>query len=223
MSSEHAFVGRDLAEFPLSEVAQPASVLSLDLSANHFADLSFLASFPHLSTLVLDSNGIDESVLATLPNRMKSVETLWLNRNALSDLVATMDVLAPRLPSVAYLSFLFNPVCPFFDDAEEYSRYRLYAVYRFPKLKFLDSTEVQPAERMKASRVGEFLTVHRPAQPRPAEKDGRLSDATAKKEEPEELDADTRTGRASAFAGISRGTYNGKASEGNRFIRNTDL
>jgi hypothetical protein len=82
---------------------------------------------------------------------MKTVTTLWLNNNKLSDSDAIMDAVAKSFPNITYLSMLRNPVVPDLyssdSEAEAYQRHRYYVIHRLAKLQFLDASAVTPVER----------------------------------------------------------------------------
>ena len=133
-----------------------ASMLSFDSS------LQNVGAFANLRSLVLDNNDIkDDCEFPDLP----SLGTLWMNNNKIQNIKNLLDSLRHACPNLKYLSLLKNPCCPHrligMDD-EDYSRYRLYVLWRLPNLTFLDSGRVTPAERQEASRRGEFCL---PAEP----------------------------------------------------------
>ena len=51
---------------------------------------------------------------------------------------------------------------PILLHADDYNRYRLYVLHRFPRLKFLDSKPVTEAEQKEAKRVGRLVRVAKP-------------------------------------------------------------
>lgn len=55
-------------------------------------------------------------------------------------------------------------VCSSEAEVQATKRYRLYVVYRLPALTMLDSTPVTAEERAEAAKVGQFLAVRKPKQ-----------------------------------------------------------
>lgn len=186
-----------------------------------------------LESLVVDSNRLcsQQSALPLLP----ALTTLCVNDNAIDDLDAWLRCLSAKCPALTYLSMLKNPACPNFftgKDQQDYARYRLYVLHCLPGLKFLDSSPITPAERAEAKRVGHLMRVARPTSAEslpsvtPTEATpGQLLEPDAQPEEASKEDEEDplapRRGKASF--GVSRYIYQGKQSEGNRFITNDEL
>jgi leucine-rich melanocyte differentiation-associated protein len=104
-----------------------------------------------------------------------------------------------------------------FSDLLGLGVFRYFVLHKIPKLKFLDATPVSDAERVEAKRVGHLQQVARP-DPEQYKK------TSSTKIEFEALPADLRApGEARASLGISRYVYQGRQSEGNRFIVDSDL
>merc|ERR1711879_1108618 len=107
-------------------------------------------------------------------------------------------------------SMLKNPACPNFfvgkrDD--DYLRYRYSIIYKFPGLKFLDSSQVTDKERAEAARVGHLLKV---ARPDPSQYN-RVSNS--KDDGIKELPESTRkVGESRASMGVTRYVYQGRQS-----------
>lgn len=98
------------------------------------------------------------------------------------------------------------------------SKKRYSVIYKFPKLKFLDSTKVSDKERAEAQRVGHLLKVSRPN----PEQYARVS--AAKSDNIRELPASAKkVGESRSSMGVTRYVYQGRQSEGNRFIIDSDL
>ena len=96
--------------------------------------------------------------------------------------------------------------------------FRYKVIYKIPRLKFLDSSKVTEAERKEAQRVGHLLKVARPDPTQYARQ------STAKDDRIKELPPSTRKiGETKSSMGITRYVYQGRQSEGNRFISNDDL
>lgn len=220
-------VDQDLTVFPVDRLRD--GLTHIDLSKNSISDFSPLSKVAKtLNSLMLDANSITQQALATLP-KLPSLETLWLNRNALDDLTATVAHLSSHCPKLTYLSLLFNPLCPL-ADIEEYAHYKSYILYRIPKLRFLDAAEVSASDREEAQRSGPFLQMAKASTQSSSSGGSTLNtrdgteETTATTMSPsseERIEADRIEKRS--FAGMSRYVYQGKASEGNRFIFNSDL
>ena len=115
---------------------------------------------------------------------------------------------------------LFNPMCPTMDPSTEqlHTRYRLTVIYHLPSVTFLDTEAVQMKERQEAMKRGKFLIVAKPPQ-------DQLKDVQEVLEEEEEHEdvAPYKNVKPAAFLGKGRIKYDGRESEGNRFILNQDL
>ena len=125
-----------------------------------------------------------------------------------------------QCPVLEYLSLLFNPMCPTMDPSTEqlHTRYRLTVIYHLPSVTFLDTEAVQMKERQEAMKRGKFLIVAKPPQ-------DQLKDVQEVLEEEEEHEdvAPYKNVKPAAFLGKGRIKYDGRESEGNRFILNQDL
>jgi len=109
-------------------------------------------------------------------------------------------------------------------DDQDYKRYRYQVVDQFPELKFLDSTPVTPFEKSEAKRLRAYLKV---AKYNPEKDKKKDEDKEEKKEEadqyaplPQDL---AKLGNHRGSFGVCKYVYYGRNSEGNRFIRNSDL
>ena len=73
------------------------------------------------------------------------------------------------LPNLRYLSAMKNPCVPdCFDpgkDLEDYTRYRLYVIYRLGGLTFLDDQPITAEERARAAATGKFAKTASPREP----------------------------------------------------------
>lgn len=83
------------------------------------------------------------------------------------DLVEFLDEVVATFPNVTYLSLMRNPaspplVCLSEEDVQATQRYRLYVIFRLPRLQFLDSGPVLAEERKEAAARGQFLAVRKP-------------------------------------------------------------
>lgn len=183
--------------------------------------MSGLELFSALDTLILDKNGL--SSLEGAP-KLPSVKTLSFNNNAVEDMTSFLDSALEAVPAVTFLSVMRNPASPPMiqlseEDVAAATRHRLYVVYRVPSLTFLDAAPVTAAERAEAASKGKFLATRRAASTAPpAGAASPAAEASAEGESPKQA----RKGMT-AFLDIGKSTYDGKHSEGNRFIVNDDL
>mmetsp|Transcript_11836 Transcript_11836/g.32007 ORF Transcript_11836/g.32007 Transcript_11836/m.32007 type:complete len:131 (+) Transcript_11836:3835-4227(+) len=114
-------------------------------------------------------------------------------------------------------------------DLESIRLYRLYVLFRIPDLLMLDSTDVTAEERGEAAVRGQFavkrstvkaaaLGNQQSVAPNPFFHAQPDDDATAERE------SESGESRGSnAVLGVSRSRYDGRNSEGNRFISNRNL
>ena len=207
-----------------------------------------LALFTRLHTLILDKNGLPG--LAGFPP-LPSLTQLWFNNNAAEELPEFCDDVCALFPALTWLSFMRNPaspplVCQSEEDAAAAARYRLYVVYRMPRLQWLDSQPVTPAERAEAAKKGKFLAARKPKPGTPGSGPpsraasssggglfgmlgssgagwggggGGSSGAGAAPQQAPQVEPK----KPSAYLAIGRQEYNGRHSEGNRFISDKDL
>ena len=217
-----ALIGQGITDLPAALI-DPAAT-TLDLSDNALSSAAALSRFPVLATLILDKNQ-----LATLPADfpvLPTVTTLWLNNNRFDELSSLLDALVRLFPNLQVLSVMRNPCVPnlYFGDggveADAHRRYRCYVVYRLSQLVSLDATQVTEAERAEAARSGQFLQVAKPdaSQYEQHHSDSLLQPALMPSTEDEEHRA-----KPAAYLGKGRIKYDGRQSEGNRFISNNDL
>eukprot|EP00770_Monocercomonoides_exilis_P000698 MONOS_689.1-p1 / transcript=MONOS_689.1 / gene=MONOS_689 / organism=Monocercomonoides_exilis_PA203 / gene_product=leucine-rich repeat-containing protein C10orf11 / transcript_product=leucine-rich repeat-containing protein C10orf11 / location=Mono_scaffold00011:192540-193487(+) / protein_length=241 / sequence_SO=supercontig / SO=protein_coding / is_pseudo=false len=210
-------VGRGLTVLPdLYGKKYGSIVTSLDLSHNKLNSLDNIAPFVGLKSLILDNNELtDESEFPDLPK----LETLWMNNNKIANIKLLLDRLRHCTPNLKYLSLLKNPACPnrlMGKDDDDYQRYRLYVLWRMPNLKFLDSGSVSTAEKQEAARRGEFCVPSAPLEISTSQAaiEGSIG-ATS--------DITESVPSSSTHFGVCRYYYQGKQSEGNRFIKNQML
>lgn len=199
-----------------------SKVTRLDLSFNYIRTVEALDKFTTLEELVLDNNDIDDTI--TFPP-MPKLHTLLINKNKITNVDLFTDKLQTCFPSLTYLSMLGNQACPnellaTDKDEEDYQRYRYYVIFKLPRLRFLDSRPVSESERTEAKRVGALMRVVKAD-----ETDLGLAastDSTTEKYNP--LPTNTKDGgQHQGTFGRCRYVYYGRHSEGNRFIKNTDL
>ncbi|KAL5018338.1 hypothetical protein ScPMuIL_004060 [Solemya velum] len=218
------YVGKGAGVIPPELISDYCSVTTrLDLSFNTFSDLEGLEKFINLEELVLDSNMINDSVY--IPS-LKRLQTLTLNKNQLTNLESLLEQIQNKLPSLTYLSLLGNMACPNQlscedKDEEDYQRYRYYVLYCLPNLKFLDSSAVKAKELSEARRVGPYMKIVRPQDKQVGKKD-HGNDLTPNIYSPLPNKSRDTEEHIGTF-GKSKYVYYGRHSEGNRFIKNTDL
>eukprot|EP00483_Globobulimina_turgida_P010801 UN10822 len=98
-----------------------------------------------------------------------------------------------------------------------HKRYRLTVIYHLPHVTYLDTEPVQLKERKEAMKRGKYLIVAKPSQEQLKDVQDVIED---------EYDEDVspyKNVKPAAFLGKGRIKYDGRESEGNRFILNQDL
>lgn len=230
-----SLLNKDLSSFPVEELKGATSIYG---ARNRFSDLSQLdACADTLETLILDHNGLTTALLASLP-RLPKLHTLWLNNNSITDLPQAIGILIETVPQLTNLSLMSNPAAPPLvalsaADAAAAARYRLGVIYQLPSLVFLDGTPVSPEERAEAKAKGAS------ALPRAAhgawsalrgqtQSDSRRRSAAALVGTSTAASSAASAGAAradesGAYLAIATGRYEGTASEGNRYIVDSDL
>ncbi|KAG8186799.1 hypothetical protein JTE90_010693 [Oedothorax gibbosus] len=194
----------------------------LDCSFNSIRTLENLELFPYLEELILDNNDLND-LASFIP--LPHLHTLSLNKNHFLDLETLLKQLTICYPHLTYLSLLGNPACPdqlsnSEKDEEDYERYRYFIIHQIPNLKFLDSTPVKTSEKAEAQRIGGFMRVARPK----IEVAHEASDETDDSQRYSPLpSANNKGGTHRGSFGKLRQRYTGTQSEGNRFIRDTEL
>jgi len=100
-------------------------------------------------------------------------------------------------------------------------------LYTLKGLTFLDTTEVTPEERKEAETKGKFLVVKKPEDneiKNGKENHEHIEDDNANNEEHVVSDSSAyKHAEPAAFLGKGKIKYDGRESEGNRFIMNQDL
>ena len=237
MATTIAQCDRNLESVDMSSLGcEPISVGTLNMSENRLRGPGNLQHFPNAHTLILDKNN-----LAGLQgfHRSDVVRQLWFNNNEAEDLAEFCDQVLETYPNVTWLSCMRNPcspplVCASEDDAATAERYRLYVIYRLPRLTVLDAQPVTAKERAEAALKGQFMAARKPrpgtlgSAPNSRTTSGTLfgmlgasggsgTSATLASSAPQPAKKPT------AFLAVGRQEYNGKNSEGNRFIVDKDL
>eukprot|EP01084_Bolivina_argentea_P173193 299979_1 len=205
-------VGQNLSNIPMSMAKNKGpTVNTLILTRNKLTTLKGLEQFTNLSTLQLDRNGLKHINDCPKLNKLK---TLWLNNNKLRNLNSLLLILKKQCQNLEYLSLLFNPICPTLDPSTEqlHKRYRLTVIYHLPKVKFLDTEEVSLKERQEAMKRGKFLVVAKPDKDQLAEVEDVIEEDVNEDVSP------YKNVQPAAFLGKGRIKYDGRESEGNRFI-----
>jgi len=219
-ATDLSLVGKRLTSLPTD--GKYANLTKIDLTDNDMNSWKGFENLTKLESLVLDKNNLKAGSLATFP-QLSSLQTLWINNNQIADLKLFLDAIEKCFPNLSYLSMLKNPACPnlYFSDgeAEAYQRYRYYVIFRVKKLKFLDSTPVEPAEHKEALRVGKLM---QPAKPQGENgiDEGDQGKAGNGGYKPH---LHQKPPKAASFLGKGKPRYDGSNSEGNRFIFNEDL
>eukprot|EP00048_Salpingoeca_helianthica_P003892 m.71574 g.71574 ORF g.71574 m.71574 type:complete len:196 (-) comp12954_c1_seq2:169-756(-) len=170
---------RDLAEIPLGQIKNSASVRVLDLSHNAYVGLSLLftqeklcvllffandepirltevkslAAFQQLETLILDNNLLTSHVkLPFLPK----LKTFWVNNNRITNLSIFIEHTAASFPDLIYLSMMNNEAAPSYFNGgtvQQYDDYRQFVISHFPKLERLDERPITAEERASALQL----------------------------------------------------------------------
>lgn len=224
-------VDLDLEEVPAAHLAAAAACTTLNLSENRLRAPGNLQPFSRVQTLVLDKNGL-RGVGGFAP--MPSVTALMVNNNEIPDIVAFLDDVARVFPALTFLACMRNPcspplACVSEDDVQAARRHRLYVAFRLPRLQFLDSSPVTAAERKEAAERGAYLAPRRPK----AAPVSSSSLAAAERGSPGGGGAGGGAAAASpeaaprkqpaSFLGVGASSYDGRNSEGNRFITDKSL
>lgn len=209
-----SLIGQDITEFNVAP-NDAHQVFHLDLSYNLLEKADGLKRFVGLRELVLDNNRLNDLPLPLLP----FLHTLSVNKNRLWDLGALLEKLTKCTPQIEYLSLLGNALCPnelVSGDEEDYQNYRYCVINKLKYLKFLDSRAVVPAEREIAERVVHFIPV------------GACPHNNIASLPPEDLFRNSPLNREQNMDnrvdfGRRKHEYNGKSSEGNKYISDGDL
>lgn len=210
---EIILINEDLTDIPQDILNEKSvDVRLLNLSHNNLQKLYGLEWFSKLEELVLDNNDIDDS--SCFP-RIPTLKSLTLNNNKLVDLKSLMNKVSKSYPSLEYLSLLGNKICPMnFSSpnykASDYHQYRCLVACLLPKLIFLDWKAITLAER-----YGSLPNINKPV--------SSLGNLPSNTYTPLPKTDDSMMEEGNVVAGTLKHKYVGKRSEGNRFIRNTDL
>ncbi|CAH1788026.1 unnamed protein product [Owenia fusiformis] len=116
-------------------------------------DYRFLLELPKLTTLILDSNGLQSHV--KFPT-LSTLSTLWVNHNRINNLGVFIGTISKSFPNLKFLSMMNNEAAPSYFNGgsfQQYSDYRHYVISRLPKLEILDDKAVEINEREEAERI----------------------------------------------------------------------
>lgn len=142
-----------------------ATLISLDLSRNSLKEIPLpVNQCTSLQRLILDGNELE--TLASLPIGpfTKTLSTLWINTNAITDLSAAVTQISLAAPKLSHLSALFNPGSLPPDLADDdiatnpYRQLRATIIHKLPGLLTLDALAVSPEEKAEALKRGAFMT-----------------------------------------------------------------
>lgn len=223
-----SYLGQDIEEIPTDLTTEYADrTVHLDLSFNRLRNVNGLEKFVQLRDLILDNNELADDV--TFPH-INTLDTLFLNKNRITDLDSLIQQLGVSFPNLTYLSLLGNTACPnqlssTEKDEDDYRRYRYYVLYHLPQLKFLDSSAVLVSELREAKQRGQFMQVVRPAEDPDQEEttENNQSQYSPLPQGKSPVDQEETEAQRLGFFGKTKYVYYGRHSEGNRFIRNKDL
>lgn len=220
-SDELNLTNRMLSSIPLKVAkADGERIKNLKLTNNRLRDWKTLSYFTNLETLVLDKNELKN--LAGVP-AIPTLKTLWLNNNLFDRLDTLLSDIAKLFPKLEYLSLLNNPVAPavYFESGNEapYVRFRKQVIQHLPLLKQLDTTDVTKEERDEADISPQMLI----ARPKEISTITTMSNESMTNREARKPSYYDEKSEPAAFIGKGRIKYDGRDSEGNRFITNNDL
>ncbi|ODN05964.1 Leucine-rich repeat-containing protein C10orf11 [Orchesella cincta] len=213
--SEVCLVGGDLTEFNAKRIG--SGLRKIDLSFNIIERLKGLeTSAETLEEVLVDNNQLQQIEFTRI---FPKLHTLSMNKNQIIDFVSLLTTLKRCTPALRYLSLLGNPGCPdrlTADDVDEsdYLRYRYFVIHHLPGLRFLDHKPVTQNEFFESQRAcHREANFHHPNKPLPQGKSKNVKNKST-----------SSNGTTSkSKQGKRKYRYVGKNSEGNRFIKDTDL
>lgn len=228
-------------------------VYNLNLTETGITSLGNLEYFRYLKTLILDNNGlmdlcecpVMESV-TTLWFNNNNVKDLPTFLDHVIESFPNLKYLSMmRNPACPGLLNISRP------DLKACKLYRLYTLYRLPKLERLDTSEVTSEELQEAAQRGAFAAKRRPTslynpnrksvfdnQENEDWMNNQNQGATGASDwvkTSEDNNSNTSAAKSisgtttikkttsGAFLGVVRKKYDGRNSEGNRFIRDSSL
>jgi len=206
--------GKNLEAIPSSIAARAKEVKFLTLTNNQMKFFEQLSMFTSLETLVLDKNNLKS--IKGLP-KIETLKTLWLNNNQIDNFDMLLFQVKQLFPNLEYLSLLRNPINPavYFGTENEkpYQRFRRRILQELPNLRVIDTQDVTKNEREDAKRQPKYL-IARPSQD---------EEENSEDDEPRGVSFTEEKIAPAAFIGTGKLKYDGRDSEGNRFITNLDL
>jgi len=218
-------IHRDSDSSTVSDCSVELSDFVIDLSYSCLSTLSCLENAESVVHLILDGNSLNDSI--QLPD-FPYLTTLSLNKNKLTDLNSLLCQIQSKCPNLNHLSLLGNPLCPHpltssaFTEAE-YVKYRLTIIRKLAAISFLDSSPVTRSEQRIATNAAAANGNVRSTFPGIAYSakssgiygvpNGATFDST---------DCERAHIEDCVYAKVKY-EYNGKNSEGNRFIRDRHL
>ncbi|CAL8106781.1 unnamed protein product [Orchesella dallaii] len=212
--SEVCLVGGDLTEFNAKRIG--SGLRKIDLSFNMIQRLKGLeTSAETLEEVLVDNNQLQQLEFTRI---FPKLHTLSMNKNLITDFTALLATLKRWTPALRYLSLLGNPGCPdqlTADDVDEsdYLNYRHFVIHHLPGLRFLDHKPVTQIEFFESQRFCyREANFHHPSKPLPQMKSQNVKNKSS-----------NSNGTIKSKQGKRKYRYVGKNSEGNRFIKDTDL
>eukprot|EP00040_Diaphanoeca_grandis_P028790 m.167228 g.167228 ORF g.167228 m.167228 type:complete len:1159 (-) comp31460_c1_seq1:326-3802(-) len=121
----------------------------LDVSFGKIETFEEIAPFTCLKALIADQNNV--SSLDSFPV-MPHLHTLSLNKNNIDNLDVLLQTAQGKFPKLAFISLINNQCCPMEmigATQEQYDDYRFQLLKKIPSLRFIDSKPVLDHERPK--------------------------------------------------------------------------
>jgi len=200
----------------ISSIPKPApgsTITKLILSRNKIREGLALQHYSQLVELNLDLNKLNSRFFWNLKKSNVKIPTLrvfYINKNSISNLNLLLEAMVEVTPKLDILSMLFNP-CN--DNDKKYDRYKTKVLFKLTTLTILDSEVIIDDERAKALEMGPAFFTSKPI-------DVDLEHSDSDSEETVILQHNVKS---AAYIGKGKIKYDGRESEGNRFITNTDL
>uniref|UniRef100_A0A1I8N2H8 Leucine Rich repeat protein n=1 Tax=Musca domestica TaxID=7370 RepID=A0A1I8N2H8_MUSDO len=227
---------RNLRELDTAIIATYGECIEhLDLSHNRITRLEWLYQMPNLRCLIMDDNRLRESHFEKLKKvPLPKITTLTLNKNELSDLDTTAEMLQQIFPNLEYLSLHGNPMCPdnlclqpFSEFVPyEYAHYRDVLSKSLPHLKFLDHFSLDAKQLPKDSHcIKQDKSTQQPIISFSGDLWSKLKNFLSVPNATNSNTGQNENGNrlVSSLAPSYDSTYKGVHSEGNRYITNSDL
>jgi hypothetical protein len=199
---------------------------TLTIKCKKIIDLDGLLKFENLHTLILDNCNIFSIKLFP---RLEQLKTLWLNHNDISDLLELSNNLNAKFPRLQHISLMFNKeIWPHLKEncsKNDIVKYRQILLYKNRQLNIIDDEIVTDDEYSEALKRGEHLTrVSKPIILTSSKETNSVVNILEKKENIAPNKIKKTTNNAVIFKSKKLdGSFNQINSEGNRFIKNSDL